>query len=307
MRKKYLILLLLILALGAFLRFYEIKEIPLGLYPDEAMNGSNALEALETGNWKIFYPENNGREGLFINIQAISVAAFGNTPWALRVVSALFGTLTILGAYLVTRELFISPSSQAQNAKRKTQNDNPKRKSFKFLAVVLRFSLYAFRSDSVNQKISRMEAIALLSAFFTATSYWHLNFSRIGFRAIMVPFLASFGIYFLLKGLRLTYYSSSPVRNLVSNGASEVEKSRQPGEILDSTSFRSKNRPLLYIILAGIFIGLGFHTYIAFRFMPFVVAIPLIWHLWEWIKETQSSKAKGQNYNSKLKSAGYPF
>src|SRR3989344_3088031 len=98
--------LLGIIALGAFFRFYLITEIPLGLYPDEAMNGNNALEAIATGDFKFFYPENNGREGLFINIQALSLRAFGNEPWALRLVSALFGTLTILGIYLVTKELF---------------------------------------------------------------------------------------------------------------------------------------------------------------------------------------------------------
>ena len=104
--KKYLIALLAIMALGAFLRFYHITSIPPGLYPDEAMNGTNGQEAVATGHFNVFYPENNGREGLFINIQAISVAALGNTPWALRLVSAIIGTLTILGVYLVTTELF---------------------------------------------------------------------------------------------------------------------------------------------------------------------------------------------------------
>ena len=54
------------------------------------MNGNNALEANATGEYKIFYPENNGREGLFINIQAASIAIFGNHPWSLRIVSVLF-------------------------------------------------------------------------------------------------------------------------------------------------------------------------------------------------------------------------
>ncbi|MEK7099194.1 MAG: glycosyltransferase family 39 protein [Patescibacteria group bacterium] len=208
MKKAHIWILLGILALGAFFRFYLIAEVPLGLYPDEAMNGNNALEALATGDFKIFYPENNGREGLFINIQALSVATFGNTPWALRIVSALFGTLTIAGVYLAAREIF--------------QRRGP----------------------------------ALLAAFFIATSYWHINFSRIGFRAIMVPFCATFALYFLLKGLRR-------------------------GSTLD-------------IALAGIFTGLGLHTYIAFRLMAPVFALPLVWYLWQWKKardRTQSGCA----------------
>ncbi len=205
-----ILVLLGIILLGGFLRFYQITEIPPGLYPDEAMNGNNALEMLQTGGFKWFYPDNNGREGLFINIQALSLKLFGNEPWALRVVSAVFGTLTILGVYLLTRELF---------------------------SFLLGGGTAA--------------AVPLLSAFFLATSYWHINFSRIGFRAIMVPFLAAFGAYFLLRG-----FSTKKIANLV---------------------------------WAGIFIGLGFHTYIAFRFMPFVLAVPIIWYLWAWYKNRPTS------------------
>lgn len=199
MSKKEFLALLVVLAIAALFRFHDLTSVPLGLYPDEAMNGSNAQEAIATGTFKVFYPENNGREGLFINIQAIAVTLFGNYPWALRGVSALFGTLTILGIYLVGRELF----------GRRKHSWAP-----------------------------------LLAAFFTAVSFWHLNFSRIGFRAISVPFFAAFGLYFLLRGLR-------------------------------------KNT-ILDLVLGGIFIGLGFHTYIAFRFMPFVVAVPLLIALWRW-------------------------
>lgn len=202
MKKWHILLLLAILALGAFLRFYQLTEIPPGLYPDEAMNGNNALEALATGRFKLFYPENNGREGLFINLQAIPLAVFGNQPWALRSVAAVFGTLTIVGIYLLSRELLKS------------------------------------------------RAAGLLAAFFLATSYWHVNFSRIGFRAILVPFFATFAIYFLLKGFRR-------------------------GRTFD-------------LILAGIFAGLGFHTYIAFRFMPLVFAVPILWYVWR-RKETSAS------------------
>ena len=212
-KRAALLILLGIIILGGYFRFFEITSIPLGLYPDEATNGNNALEAIKTGQYKTFYPENNGREGLFINLQSLSVRLFGNEPWALRIVSAFFGTLTILGVYLLAKELFIS-----------------------------------YRST---------ELIALLSAFFLATSFWHLNFSRIGFRAIMVPFLAAFGTYFLLKGLRKgTHWE---------------------------------------MVLAGIFIGFGFHTYIAFRFMPFVLAVPVLWYLWHWRKENLNNNLKTEN------------
>src|SRR3990167_7170271 len=105
MKKEYWLLIFIIL-IAAFLRLVNLPAAPPGLYPDEAMNGNNALEALATRDWQVFYPENNGREGLFINIQSFSIALFGNEPWALRLPSALFGILTVLGVYFLTRELF---------------------------------------------------------------------------------------------------------------------------------------------------------------------------------------------------------
>src|SRR5436190_23108050 len=95
--KRELVLILFILAIASFFRFYQLNKFPPGLYPDEAMDGSNGLIANSTGGYKLFYPENNGRMGLYINLQALAIKEFGNTAWALRMVSALFGILTVLG------------------------------------------------------------------------------------------------------------------------------------------------------------------------------------------------------------------
>jgi 4-amino-4-deoxy-L-arabinose transferase-like glycosyltransferase len=200
--KFYILFIILIIA--AFLRLYNITEVPAGLYPDEAMNGNNALEALSTGDFKIFYPENNGREGLFMNIQAIFLAIFGNQPWALRLPSALFGILTVLGIYFLTKELF------------------------------------------------KDRGVALLSSFLLATSFWHINFSRIGFRAIMAPFFAVWAIYFLLKALNARKY------------------------ILNS-------------VLGGILFGLGFYSYIAFRALPLLILIILFIY---WLKNKEKMTRK---------------
>src|SRR3989344_5054666 len=69
-------IVLLIIIVAAIFRFQNITSAPPGLYPDEAMNGNNALQAIDTGDYKVFYPENNGREGLFINIQVLSLKGF---------------------------------------------------------------------------------------------------------------------------------------------------------------------------------------------------------------------------------------
>ncbi|MBI4991889.1 MAG: hypothetical protein HZB99_01610 [Candidatus Harrisonbacteria bacterium] len=211
-------LLVVIIIIASFLRLYNLTELPPGLYPDEAMNGNNAVEAWENRDWKVFYGENFGREGLFINIQSLSVAAFGNQPWVLRLPSVIFGILTVLGLYFFTRELFVNYESRIKN-----HGDDPK-------AHNSLFSIYY------------SEKIALLASFLLATSFWHINFSRIGFRAIMAPFFLTWTLYWLLLALR----------------------KKQEGQW-------SGVRCQLLSASAGLIYGLGFYSYIAYRATPFLV------------------------------------
>ncbi|MEK7086713.1 MAG: hypothetical protein AAB935_00445, partial [Patescibacteria group bacterium] len=110
-KRSFVFAIIGILALASFFRFYKLPSVHPGLYPDEAMNGNNALEAIKTNDFKIFYPENNGREGLFINIQALFLKFLlpenGHPePWMLKLPSAIFGILTVLGVFFLARELF---------------------------------------------------------------------------------------------------------------------------------------------------------------------------------------------------------
>ncbi|MCR4328156.1 MAG: glycosyltransferase family 39 protein [Patescibacteria group bacterium] len=201
------IILILIFLLAGFFRLYQLPHTPPGLYPDEAMNGNNAIEALHTGTYRVYYPENNGREGLFINIQAIFLKLIGtNEPWVLRLPSALFGIFTVLGIFFLARELF------------KTYSE--------------KYAVY----------------VGLLSSFLLATSFWHIIFSRIGFRAILAPFFLVWALYFLLKSLR--------------------------------TENSSANWQIPYSIFAGILFGAGFHTYIAYRVTPALILILIAWIWW---------------------------
>jgi len=90
---RALMLVLLLAATG--LRFWQLPEIPPGLWYDEAYNGMDALRLLDTRQPQIFFPGNNGREPLSIYLQALSVSILGTTPYALRIVAALAGILTI--------------------------------------------------------------------------------------------------------------------------------------------------------------------------------------------------------------------
>ena len=187
----------MILAVATFFRLYQLGSTPPGLYPDEAINGNDARQALETGDFKIFYPENNGREGLLIDLEALSLKAFGYHVWSLRLVSAIAGILTVLGLYFLTKRLF-------------------------------------------NWQI------AAISSFLLAISFWHVNFSRIAFAGILTPLCLVWGLYFFWVGL-----SSSRLRHFA---------------------------------IGGIFWGLGFYTYIAFRIMPLVFLFALLAY-WRAIKK----------------------
>ncbi len=94
-----------IIVAGTGLRLYQIGALPPGLYRDEAFYGLDALAVLR-GHFAVYFAANNGREGLFMYLLAAGIAFLGRTPEALRIVSALVGSLTIVAIYAVGRALF---------------------------------------------------------------------------------------------------------------------------------------------------------------------------------------------------------
>ncbi len=186
----YSLTLILILVLAFYLRILNIETAPPGIYPDEAVNGQDALKAEESGNYQWFYPDNNGREGLFMNLIALCFKFLGVSIFALKLPSIIFGVLTVAGIYFLTKELF--------------QKENP----------------------------------ALIASFLTAVSFWSLNFSRISFRAIMLPAVLVWSAYFFWKGMRTKKITS--------------------------------------FLWGGLIFGLGLHTYIAFRIAPVILIIALV-------------------------------
>ncbi len=184
-----------ILLLAAFLRLFELTTIPPPLHFDESMNGNDAMENLELGRMLPFYPQNGGREGLYINIETALIYFFGPEAWMLRVPAAIFGILTVWGIYLLAAELFDVP-------------------------------------------------VALIAAFFTAASFWHVLFSRLGLRAIGAPLFAVWALHFLLDAIRRARHV----------------------------------RPYLaQAIAGGLLCGIGFYTYIAYRVTPALVLLAFLY------------------------------
>lgn len=98
--------LLFAVALGV--RAYDLHEIPPGLWLDEAANGLDVLE-INQGHYALFFPRNNGREPLFLYLQALLVHWLGATPYALRLAAALVGAATVPALYWLARALFAEP------------------------------------------------------------------------------------------------------------------------------------------------------------------------------------------------------
>lgn len=193
-------LVAIIVAFGIFIQFYKFTEFPPALYPDEAFYGTDALRSAATGQYRVFYPNNHGHEGLIIALHVPFIHAFGTAPWVLRIQTALVGCLSLIAIWLFAREF-------AGN----------------------------FASSPGERAIPyrRQNAIALFSLLFLATSSWELHLSRLGFRAIYVPFFAALAVWALLRGRRL------------------------------SSKF--------WYGLSGLFTGIVLYTYPNSRFVPFVM------------------------------------
>jgi len=104
--RKELILLAVICAIGAFLRFYQLQSIPFGLFFDEATNGLDAVRVIQYRVYPVYFEANYGRGALFIYLLALSFKWLGASVLAMRLVTAILGVLTILAFYFLFRHLF---------------------------------------------------------------------------------------------------------------------------------------------------------------------------------------------------------
>ena len=96
---------IVICAVAAGLRFWQLGQLPPGLYRDEAYNGLDALGILN-GEHALFFEANNGREPLYIYISAIFIQLFGRTPFAIRAAAATIGTFTTLVVYALGKSWY---------------------------------------------------------------------------------------------------------------------------------------------------------------------------------------------------------
>ena len=99
-------ILIVILWLALFLRVWQLDTLPPGLHYDEAFNGTMARDVLRGVNRPIFFVNNFGEEPFHIYAEALVFAVAGESPWSIRLTSALFGLLFVAAVYACARAFF---------------------------------------------------------------------------------------------------------------------------------------------------------------------------------------------------------
>lgn len=169
MKKNFLIIL--IFALALVLRIYRLGEYPVGFLWDEAGLGYNAYSILKTGKDEyghilplIFKSFGDYKPGLYVYLTVPFVAIFGLNEFAVRLPSAIFGTLTILVMYFLIKESLNRESTR----------------------IGLRINA---------------NSLALTASLLLAISPWHVNFSRGAWELNVMLFEFVLGIWLLIKFL----------------------------------------------------------------------------------------------------------
>ena len=181
--KKILILLFFVTCIGFILRTYHITTNPPALSWDEVSIGYNAYSILKTGRDEhgrflpldTFIAYGDYKPPLPIYVTVPFVALFGLNELAVRLPSAVSGTLSVFLAYFTVIELFRRyPKFSTSIHKLKEKNALP--------AVVL-----------------NSEMLALLNAMLLAVSPWHINLSRAGFEGNIALFFVLLGVFVFLR------------------------------------------------------------------------------------------------------------
>jgi len=173
-RNKIAFVLFLIVTLAIALRFYRIGSVPPSPDWDETALGYNAYSILHTGRdeygkWFpiIFRSFDDYKPGLYVYLAIPFVAVFGLSTWVVRMPSVVFGVLTVLATYFLTKALLF----------------------------------YKINQLGKTMGRGKIEVISLFSSFLLAISPWHIQFSRVAFEANVGLSLFVAGLLFFIKGL----------------------------------------------------------------------------------------------------------
>lgn len=191
MKKYQRPLLIFALLLAAFLRLWQLSDMPPALYHDEAYNGLDALSLVQGKTfpqfyegWELypqdahadnppretrfplFFEGNYGREPVHIYLMALSIKLFGATSFAIRLVPALAGIFAVFTTYLAAQAL-LGGQGSGNNTSR--------------------------------------SLLPLFAAFTLATLFPAIHFSRFGLRSMLFVPVETLTIYFFWRGINNSY------------------------------------------------------------------------------------------------------
>lgn len=112
MSRKYVIIFVLILLVGSFIRLFRIADIPSGFHADEAVFGYNAYSILKTGRdeYGKYFPLilksfGDYKAAVYSYATIPFIPLFGLTELSVRLPSAISGIFFIILAYLIAFQL----------------------------------------------------------------------------------------------------------------------------------------------------------------------------------------------------------
>ncbi|MCC7361928.1 MAG: hypothetical protein IT317_20760 [Anaerolineales bacterium] len=209
MPRRYLALLVVITLAGAGLRLWQLAAIPPGLHYDLAATALLGNAVAFDGYRPVFISAYTGHEALFYYWLALWFRLGGSSVFTLRLAAAMLGVLAVPAGFFAIRE-------------------------------ALRFA-DADGREKRGLSADRSLPLAALAAATLATSFFHVTFSRFGFRVISEPVVQALALGFLLRGVRLL---------------------ARPGR-----------GAWWWLALGGLFTGLAAYTYLAARLFPIPLAV----------------------------------
>lgn len=99
-------IIILVLLLGAFLRWAHLSDMQAMLNTDEAANGLDALSLIESPRLTPFFSSYTGRESGWHYWLTPFLLVVGIRPIALRLAATMAGIMTIAAVYMLGREIF---------------------------------------------------------------------------------------------------------------------------------------------------------------------------------------------------------
>ncbi len=97
---------LLILLVAVFARLWAMGDVPPGLQHDEIFKAEDAQRLVETGDFRFFYPSNQGHEGGYVWLIGVAYMLFGTSSLTIKFPAFACGLLTVALLYRVLIEIY---------------------------------------------------------------------------------------------------------------------------------------------------------------------------------------------------------